>query len=87
MIEDGVDGFLFEPGDVEGLRGVLERVMARPELAREVGRRAVERVRRQFTAQQEAQRLLEVYRCENSPPLGQPGLQCGNNLGSAGYRS
>ena len=40
LVEDGVTGFLVEPGDVAGLRVALERLLADPMLRRRMGREA-----------------------------------------------
>jgi glycosyltransferase involved in cell wall biosynthesis len=45
LVEDGVTGLLVEPGDVAGLRGALERLLADPVLRRRLGREARRRVR------------------------------------------
>jgi glycosyltransferase involved in cell wall biosynthesis len=44
LVEDGVTGFLVEPGDVAGLRAALERLLADPMLRRRMGREARARV-------------------------------------------
>ena len=44
LIEDGVEGFVFPVGDVEALRGALERVLRSPETARAMGERARDKV-------------------------------------------
>src|SRR5919201_317243 len=38
LVEDGVTGFLVEPGDVDGLRGALQRLLDDPALRRRMGR-------------------------------------------------
>src|SRR5205085_1269547 len=40
LVEDGVTGYLAEPGDVAGLRAALERLLADPLLRRRLGRAA-----------------------------------------------
>jgi len=42
-IEDGVDGFLLEPGDIEGLSKVITRLMENPELRKIIGENAKEK--------------------------------------------
>ncbi len=51
VIEDGVDGLLFETGSSEGLALALRRLMASPEYARELGERARERALREYTTE------------------------------------
>lgn len=61
IIEHGRTGFLFEPGDVKGLRDILEPLMAEPERAHTVGRNAAEEARRRFGIEHEARALAELY--------------------------
>jgi glycosyltransferase involved in cell wall biosynthesis len=44
LVEDGVTGFLVEPGDVTGLRAAIERLLADPVLRKRMGRAARTRV-------------------------------------------
>ena len=44
LITDGVEGAVFPAGDVEALTGALRRTLASPEIAAEMGRRALERI-------------------------------------------
>jgi hypothetical protein len=44
VVEDGVSGLLVEPGDVEGLRAALERLLSDPALRRRLGRAARTRI-------------------------------------------
>ncbi len=61
VIEDGKTGFLFEPGDVEGLRKILERLLADPALVERVGRAARAEAERRRGIETEAKALFEVY--------------------------
>ncbi len=61
VIEDGKTGFLFEPGDVEGLRRILERLLADPGLVETVGRAARAEAERRRGIEHEAKALLAVY--------------------------
>lgn len=61
VIEDGKTGFLFEPGDVTGLRRILERLLGDPELVARVGAAAREEAVRRRGIEHEAKALLEVY--------------------------
>ena len=46
LVEDGVTGFLVEPGDCNALRAALQRLLGDPELRRRMGAEARRRVRR-----------------------------------------
>jgi glycosyltransferase involved in cell wall biosynthesis len=61
VVEDGVTGLLFEPGDAPGLAAALGKLVADPGLARRLGARA--RVRAlEATPGPLADRLAAVYR-------------------------
>lgn len=61
VIEDGKTGFLFEPGDVEGLRRILERLLGDPALVERVGLAARAEAERRRGIEHEAKALFEVY--------------------------
>ncbi len=61
VVDDGRTGFLFEPGDVAGLRALLERLLADPALVERVGRAAAEAAKARFGVEHEARALYEVY--------------------------
>lgn len=73
VIDHGRTGFLYEPGDVDGLRDILRRLMSDPELVRQIGRNAAEEARRRFGVEHEAAKLARLYR----EALGQPALTAG----------
>ena len=54
-------GWLFEPNTPEALAGVLDHVLREPGLVRERGARGRDAVTRQFSIQQAAQHMAEVY--------------------------
>jgi glycosyltransferase involved in cell wall biosynthesis len=64
MIEDGVDGFLFERGDVERLTEILMTLARDPELRKKIGAAARLKAESQFTAKGFAQqfysRILQI---------------------------
>lgn len=62
IVEDGVHGLLFEPGDYHDLAKKVNQLWARPELCVEMGRRGREKVLREYSPQKYYQRLLEVYK-------------------------
>lgn len=61
LIEHGRTGFFFEPGDVKGMRELLDMLMREPERAREVGRNAAEHARSHCGIEHEARALRELY--------------------------
>ncbi|QDE91474.1 glycosyl transferase family 1 [Myxococcus xanthus] len=62
LIEHGRTGFFFEPGDVQGLRELLDMLMREPERARQIGQNAAEEARRRCGVEHEARALADVYR-------------------------
>jgi alpha-maltose-1-phosphate synthase len=61
VVEDGVTGFLVEPGNVAELRGRLAQVLADRSLAERLGRNARERFLERFTWDACAERCLAAY--------------------------
>jgi alpha-maltose-1-phosphate synthase len=61
VVEDGVTGFLVEPGDVGVLRARLAEVLADRRLAERLGRNGRERVLERFTWEACAERCLAAY--------------------------
>jgi glycosyltransferase involved in cell wall biosynthesis len=61
VVEDGVTGFLVEPGDVEGLRERLAQVLSDDVLAARLGRNAREAALGRFTWDACAERCLAAY--------------------------
>jgi glycosyltransferase involved in cell wall biosynthesis len=61
IVEDGVTGFLVEPGDVRALREALDRLLRDRVLAERLGRNARERARERFTWDACALRCLAAY--------------------------
>ena len=62
VVEDGVNGVLTPPGDVDALVAALEPLMRDPAAAAAMGARARQRVLEQFSLDAEADRIAEVYR-------------------------
>jgi glycosyltransferase involved in cell wall biosynthesis len=60
LIEDGVSGLLFPPGDVDALAERLQRVMTSPELERKLGAGAKARAR-SFTMDQQISEMIETF--------------------------
>ncbi len=61
-IEDGVNGFLREPGDISGLASALAEVLSTPARARALGAAKWAEQREHFRPGHTAERLLALYR-------------------------
>jgi glycosyltransferase involved in cell wall biosynthesis len=61
LVQHGYNGLLVKPGDVEGLRATIGKLVADPELAKELGRSARDTVVREFTWTVHAQKVVRVY--------------------------
>ncbi|WP_376789949.1 glycosyltransferase [Thermoflexus sp.] len=57
----GGTGWIVPPRDPEALAEAIQEILDHPEAARERGRQGQERVRREFTLEKMAQRVLEIY--------------------------
>ncbi|MEP6890769.1 MAG: glycosyltransferase [Nitrospirota bacterium] len=62
IVEDGIEGFLVEPMDVNGLAERCQRLIESPDVARKMGDQARKRVERDFSATAMAERVALVYR-------------------------
>ena len=74
LIEDGVTGLLYEPGDIRALSGALDRLRQQPELCNRLGRAARESIVKDYTWDAVADRILQrcsSYRCHESQRRGQ----------------
>ncbi len=72
LITDGVDGVLFEPGDVTALARVLQEVDAEPDRYRMLGSAARQTYERRFAVDTNLQQLVRVYEYAIRHPVGQP---------------
>jgi len=61
VIDDGVEGFLVEPRDVNGLTETCLRLIQSPVMAKEMGEKARKRVERDFSAEEMAHRVASLY--------------------------
>jgi glycosyltransferase involved in cell wall biosynthesis len=61
LIEPGVDGVLFEPGDVTDLVEKIRGLIAHPESLPEMGRRARAKIERQYGADAHYSRVMPLY--------------------------
>jgi mannosyltransferase len=62
VVEDGINGVLVRPGDVDALVAALEPLMRDPASAAAMGLRARQRVLEKFSLDAEADRIAAVYR-------------------------
>lgn len=62
LVDHGVDGLLFEPGDVEGLVAAIRILVDDPNLASEMGRRGRAKVEERFSISSHMDALLGIYR-------------------------
>ncbi len=69
LIEDGRTGFLTAPGEVNSLTKALRTLLSDPQRRLELAQAAREKVRREFSVEQEARQLAQVY----EELLGTPG--------------
>jgi glycosyltransferase involved in cell wall biosynthesis len=61
VIDDGATGFLFNPGDVDGLANVVIRVLDDPGLLKRVSKRGQRKVLRELNGRGQAERVTRVY--------------------------
>lgn len=71
IVDDGVTGLLFEPGNAEDLAEKIRYLWDRPELCRKMGQAGREKALREYSPQRYYERLMAVY--EKAMALG-PGL-------------
>ncbi len=62
LIEDGVDGWFFEPGNAEDLRAKVQLVVSSPDEFESMGRAAREKYEQHFTPTQNYEALIGSYR-------------------------
>ena len=62
IIEEGVDGYLVEPMDVDNLAERCRRLIESPDVARNMGEQGRKRVERDFSATVMADRVISVYK-------------------------
>lgn len=63
IVEDGVTGLLFVPGDASDLAAKIRYLWERPELCRAIGEAGRQKVLAMFSPEANYVRLLDVYRC------------------------
>jgi len=61
LIEDGVDGLLFEPGNAEDLSAKISYLLNRRHLVQQMGRNARKKVKEEYNPELYYERLMEIY--------------------------
>ncbi len=61
VVKDGINGFLVEPGDVEGFARKVKYLLSNPDLSRKMGLAGREIVVRNFACEKAVQRITEIY--------------------------
>lgn len=61
LINDGVDGFLFEPGNAEELSTLMRRLVENPEMASEMGKQGRAKVEERYSIEKYMKSLLGIY--------------------------
>ena len=61
LVEEGVNGFLLQPGDVTGLAQHLQRLMEQPDLVREIAARNREKIQQHYNLPTLNQHLRTLY--------------------------
>ena len=62
IVDDGVTGLLFEPGNVDDLVKKIQYLWDRPDLCREMGQAGREKALREYSPERYYERLMAVYR-------------------------
>jgi glycosyltransferase involved in cell wall biosynthesis len=71
IVEDGLTGLLFEPGNAEELSQKIRYLWDRPDLCRQMGSAGRQKARREYSSEKYYERLLAVY--EQALTLGAGG--------------
>lgn len=61
LVEDGVTGLLFNPGDAVDLAAKLQWAIQHPEKIKEMGKRARQRYEQRYTSNKNYEELLSIY--------------------------
>jgi len=60
LVDDGIDGYLFSPGDDEALAGKMSDIIARPDILKKLGNNAYKKVRG-YQLKEQALKVLQAY--------------------------
>lgn len=72
IVDDGVTGLLFEPGNADDLADKIRYLWARPDACRQMGKAGRQKALREYSPEKYYERLMPVYRkaVELGPPRG-----------------
>lgn len=62
LIDDGKDGFLFEPNNKDALKMILSRLLEDTHLRKEIGNNARKKIVENYSIEQNLQQLIEIYK-------------------------
>jgi len=84
LVEPGRTGWLFEPGDAEGLRSAIEGMLSHPEAAERMGRAARVLAERTYGPGVHYERLMAVYRSVGARMCGADEIARGGGIITGG---
>jgi glycosyltransferase involved in cell wall biosynthesis len=61
IIEHGVNGFLYPPGDIDSLISCIKQVLSDPEISATMGRRGRDKAEREYSREVIYGKLMEIY--------------------------
>lgn len=61
IVDDGVTGLLFEPGNAEDLAQKIDYLWSRPELCLEMGRAGIQKAKKEYSEEKYYERLVSIY--------------------------
>ncbi|HEC99028.1 MAG TPA: glycosyltransferase family 1 protein [Proteobacteria bacterium] len=62
IVEDGVTGLLFEPGNAEDLAEKIDYLWNRPALCAEMGHAGLQKARKEYSEERYYERLMDIYK-------------------------
>lgn len=62
IVDDGVTGLLFEPGDADDLVRKIKKLYENPDLCRQMGQAGREKALREYSSEKYYSRLMDVYK-------------------------
>lgn len=62
MIDEGVNGFVIEPGDIDGLTGRMQELIEQQALREQMGKSNIKKVHEKFAVDAQAEKIDGIYR-------------------------